>query len=80
MTEPGGDTLAELEPFLADGHGGSTGELRSPLRDLVERTADGAWDEARVRPEVLVGLDVDEGRAIRTANEAGELVGRDAVE
>ena len=55
------------------------GELRRPVGDRAEGAADRARDQARVGGEVLVGLDIDEGRAIGpcrsgAASLSGEMV------
>src|SRR5829696_8496824 len=80
VPEPSGDALAELQPLLADDDGGAAcGEFGRPFGDVAVRAPHRARHEARVAGEVLLGADVDEGRAIGPADQAGELFRRDDV-
>jgi hypothetical protein len=80
MAEPGGHALAELEALLADDDGRLADELLGPIGRPGPWAADGARDQARVGGEVLVGLDIDENRALGRANQAGELVDGNGVD
>ena len=74
VTEPGGDALAELQALLADDDRRPAGKRRSPRRHGGEGPSHRAGNEPRVGGEVLVGADVDDRRAFRRADEAGEFL------
>jgi hypothetical protein len=82
VPQPRGHPLAELQPFLADHHGGPAraGELGRPAIDIPEGAAQRARNQARIAGEVLVRANVEEGRRVGPPDEAGKLVGRDGVE
>jgi hypothetical protein len=80
MTEPSRNALAEFEALLADDHGGSACELLGPLGGMGPGSADSAGDQAWVGLEVLVGLDVNEDRALGCADQANELVNGDSID
>ena len=77
VAEPGGSTLAQLLPPLADGDRRAARESRGPFRCRVMRAAHRARDQAGIGREVLLGADVDDRRALRRADQAGELVDGD---
>ena len=74
VAQPGGDALAELRSALADHNGGAAGEFRCPSRRIGMAAAHGAGNEPGIGAEVLVGANVDQGRAMRRADEARQLV------
>jgi hypothetical protein len=80
VPKPGSDALTELQSLLADDDNRVAGELRRPVRDGAEGAADGTWHEARIGREVLIDLDVDQGRAVGSADEASKLVRGDGVD
>ena len=78
VPQPGGDALAELLPLLADDDGGAAREARRPMP--APSRGRGATEPGIRRGSAAkssVGADVDDRRALRRADEAGELLDGD---
>jgi hypothetical protein len=72
--------LAELQALLADDDGGAAFKLRRPAPGLSRATPDRAGNEPRIGRKIVVIANIDDGRAVRRADEAGELFRRNGID
>ena len=80
VAQPGGDALAELQARwqMTTASRPANSGAQSAARPMGRRNEPGI--EPRIGGEILVGADVDRGRGLRRADEAGELFGGDRVD
>jgi len=74
VAKPGGRTLAELLSFLAHDDDGLAAVVRRPLLNGPVIPTRGAWQQASIGSIVVVDADIDQRRALRRADQAGELI------
>ena len=77
MAQPSGRALAQFLPFLTNDDGRAPGELIGPARHVRPGTAHRTRHEPRIGREIRIGLNVDQRRARRSADQASKLVDGD---
>ena len=65
---------AELLAALADDDGRAAGEFLAPVGGVLMAAPDRAGNQPRIGGKILVGADVDQGRGLRRADQAGKFV------